>query len=285
MRLVAGLSAGVVAYVAFGMAVGIEPRWLRPKHPVPSRFPLPSRFPVQLRRLSESVVCGAIVGFTAVALSGVAIVGVVAGAVAGMVPRWLRSHRARSARAEVLAAWPDAIRDVVTNVRASMSLHGSLVELGRTGPVPLRPTFERYASLAVALDQARALEVVRDELADPLSDRVFEVFLVALDQGSSVVVDILEALAASSTSDLQLVEAIETAQLETKLEARGASVMPFVVLGLLCSSSVGYRDFYGTAGGWFVVTVGAAMVTLGLIVIERLGSVTDEARILGGDTR
>ncbi len=163
-----------------------------------------------------------------------------------------------------------------------MSLHAGLVELGRTGPVPLRSHFVRYRDLAAALDQRSALEAVRDELADPLSDRIIEVLLIALEQGSSIVVDILDDLARSATNDLQLIEEIETAQLETRIESVGATVLPFVVLAFLCATAPGYRDFYSSPAGWFVVAIGGVSSLVGLVVISRLSRIPGEDRILIG---
>src|SRR5207249_4258683 len=108
-------------------------------------------------------------------------------------------------------------------------------------------------------------------LADPVSDRIIEVLLVAHEQGASVAIDALRDLAASTTADLRLAEEIQTAQLEQKIEARAGVVLPFVVLVLLCSSSPPYREFYASPGGWLVILVGAAMSLAGAIVIDRLG--------------
>lgn len=174
-------------------------------------------------------------------MSGAAPVAVVPAAVIASLPRaWFGRQRARLAR-ERLSAWPQALRDLVAHLEAPMSLHRSLVELGRSGPEPLRGVWRRYAVLTAALDTRAALGALRDQLADPVSDRIFEVLLVAHEQGASVTVDVLRDLAAATTADLRLAEQIETAQLEQRIEARSCVVLPFLVLVLLCSSSAPYR--------------------------------------------
>jgi tight adherence protein B len=166
-----------------------------------------------------------------------------------------------------------------------MSLHRSLVELGRSGPEPLRGVWRRYAVLTAALDTTAALGALRDQLAEPVSDRIFEVLLVAHEQGASVAVDVLRDLAAATTADLRLAEQIETAQLEQRIEARSCVVLPFVVLVLLCSSSAPYREFYGSPGGWAVIAAGAVMALGGTAVIDRLGRLPAEERVLVGSRR
>jgi len=211
-------------------------------------------------------------------------IGAVAAMMACAIPQLVFSRRRQTLVRARLAAWPDALRDIITHLRSSLSMHASLSELGRSGPLPLRPYFNRYAGLAGALDHRTALQVVREDLADPLSDRAIEVLLVSFDQGSSVVIDILDDLAASAAEDLRLLDEIETLQLETKLEARGAAVLPFVVLAMLCLFTPGYRSFYATSAGWVVVVLGAVMSVGGLAFISRLGRVPTEDRILAVGT-
>lgn len=291
MRLLAGFAAGLFVYLAVGMLFGVTPTWLRKNRESRSVTASWREWlqqanadvtPAQFVGVSMGlgVTVGAVVG----AAVGVPALGVVAGGVATGFPQMIFARRRAALVQARLAAWPDAIRDIITHLRASLSMHASLCEVGRSGPIPLRLYFNRYAGLSGALDQRAALEVVREDLADPMSDRVIEVLLVAFDQGSSVVIDILHDLASSSAEDLRLLDEIETLQLETKLEARGAAVLPFVVLAMLCVFTPGYRSFYATPAGWFVIAVGAAMSFGGLLVIRRLGRVPTEERILAVGT-
>lgn len=286
MTLLAGLSAAALAYLTVGLLMGVRPRRLG-RRSEGRRVSRARRWlddagvdvsPIQFVAVSAAV--AAAVGLAVWVLTSVAALGVVAAVAVSGGPRAAFARRRRHQASERIGAWPDAIRDLVTHLRASLSLHAGLVELGRSGPTALRPHFVRYRDLAAALDQRAALEAVRDQLGDPLSDRVIEVLLIAFDQGSAVVVDILEDLAGAATDDLHLVEEIETAQLETRIEAVGATVLPFVVLAFLCVAAPGYRDFYSSPGGWFVIVVGAVMSTFGLVLISRLGQIPTETRVL-----
>lgn len=287
MTLLAGLSSGLFVYLVLGSAFDLSPAWL---HRERSKRRSGAKTQDWLQQANVDVTpaqfvavsmgAGAVVGIIVFAVIGVPVLALVAAGVTFSIPRWSFARRRNALVRDRLAAWPDALRDVITHLRASMSVHASLSELGRSGPLALRPYFNRYTGLASALDHRTALEVVREDLADPLSDRIIEVLLVAFEQGSSVVIDILDDLAASSGNDLRLVDEIETLQLETKLEARGAAILPFVVLGMLCAFTPGYRDFYTTPLGWVVVFVGGLMGMGGLVMISRLGRVPSEERIL-----
>ena len=289
MRLLAGLAAAVLAYLVVGAALGVRPQLL------PSSRSRRNRAERRREWLHQAGTGVAPAQFVVASLLGGAVAGLVVWLVARVLPLtllaagvtalWPRAYYARRRRritAERMAAWPDALRDLIAHLRAPLSVHAALLELGRTGPLPLRPSFARYGALSAALDHLRALEVVREELADPLSDRIIEIILVAFDQGSAVVIDILGDLATATGADLRLHEEIETAQLETRLEAWGAAVLPFAVLALLCATSRDYRAFYAAPAGWIVVAVGGAMSVAGLVAINRLGRIPSEERILAG---
>ena len=287
MRLFASFCAATLVYLVVGHMVGIRP----------SRSPARQRGATIRRRLTMwldsaevgvtpeafagvaagSMMSGFVVGFLVL---GVPALAMIAAVTAGLLPVLVVGRRGVAISCERRAAWPDALRDLTTSLRSGSSMHTALVDLSRLGPVPLRSAFARYEMLANALDHRVALETVRNELADPLADRIIEVLLVAFDQGTRVIIDVLDDLAESATADLHMLADIDTARLETTLEARGAAVLPFVVLALLCLGSDGYRAFYASAAGSLVIAAGAVMSVLGVLLIARLGRVEHEPRTL-----
>ncbi len=293
MTLLAALSAATFVYLFVGLVAGVSPGLSR-FGPTKATRRRGAGFQEWLNQAGVSVTptqfvavsvgTGVAFGVVVAALTGVGALGVVAAVSLSALPRLVFARRKQRAEVERLAAWPDVLRDIGAHLRASQSIHSSLVEVGRSGPTPLRPYFARYGLLSDALNQKAALEVIREDLADPLSDRIIEVLMLAFDQGTGVVLEVLDQLADSTTADLRLLEEVETAQLETRLEARAASILPMVVLGLLCMATPGYRAFYSTPAGWAVIGVGAAMSVCGLAAISRLGQVPSEERILAGGT-
>lgn len=227
----------------------------------------------RLRVARSAVAASAGVALVAGVVVGVAVVpplGLVAGLAAAAIPFVIESRRRRLLRRSRLEAWPDALGDLHTSMRAARSLNVAIQALAERGPDPLRPAFSTYRRLATALPPATALDAIRAELDDPVSGHVLDTLAVALDLGPGVVLDVLADLADAATAEIRLAEDIETAELETRLEARAASVLPFVILALLCVSVPGYRDFYASPGGWFVIGSGAAMTAAGLVLIARL---------------
>ena len=164
----------------------------------------------------RATVAGSIAGVFVVGygLTGTLALAIVPAAVVGFAPRAYYRRRQRKALEARIAAWPEAIRDVLAYITVGSTLHSALVQLGRSGPEPLRPVWRRYAVNAQVLEVAAALDAARDELADPVSDRVIEAFAAAHERGHTVVVDVLRTLADDVTKDLQLAEQIITGQTE-----------------------------------------------------------------------
>lgn len=200
-------------------------------------------------------------------------------AMAGIPKATLERARLRQ-HADLRAAWPDALRDVHASIVSGTSLSQALLALQRTGPLPVREAFTRFEPLLRIVGLEAALEVIREELADPMSDRILEVLIVAHQRGGQIVSEILEDLVQSATRDLKLAEEIDAAGLESRINARVVMVLPWVVLGFLCIGNSEFRAFYSEAAGLVVVVIGAALTLFGAFVLRRLGATAPETRVL-----
>lgn len=235
--------------------------------------------PAQFRLASVAVAAAALL--VVWGLAGSLFVALVPAVVAGLLPRVYFAQRRAARLGEVVRAWPDGIRHIIANARARGTVHQALVELARSGPAPLAEAFERYPVLARMEGPVRAMELIRDELADPTSDVVLEILIVAQQQGQLMAVRILRDLAARVSDDLKVLEEIRSEGLEQRLNARLTFVIPWLLLVALCALAPPYRDFYAGPGGAVVVVVGGAMSLSGMAVLERLGRLPGERRVLG----
>jgi tight adherence protein B len=189
-----------------------------------------------------------------------------------------RSERLR----RVQAAWPDGLRDLLASISAGHPLGPAVGALATSGPEPLRDAFARFPQLARMLGTVAALEIVKEELADPTSDRVLEVLMLAHERGGGIVRAILEDLVDATSKDLKLLDQLETESLEMRINARAVVVLPWLVLVFLTMSDGPFRDFYRSGRGFATLVVGAALSVVGLAVLGRLGKRNEEPRVFGG---
>jgi tight adherence protein B len=289
MTLLAALAIGVCCALVAAHLVG-QPvefrRWPRPAR----RGPSPQLWLQQagVRVTPRQFVVGSVaVGVSAFAatyfLTGAALVAVVPACAAASIPRTYFGRRRVARLRELQAAWPDGLRDVVASVAAGRSLTHALTTLSETGPPALREAFGRFPLLARMLGTVPALEIVKAELADPTSDRVIEVLILAHERGGPIVRRILEDLVVATTKDLKVLDEIESEGLEMKINARAVLVMPWLVLVALTLRAGPFRTFYQSSAGLVVVLVAAALSVLGSWWISRLGRAHQEQRVFSSE--
>lgn len=216
-----------------------------------------------------------------VALTGSVFVALVPSIAVGLFPRGYFGRRRRLRMREVQLAWPDGLRDIVASIAAGRSLTQAVNSLAATGPPALREAFARFPELARVLGTGPALELVREDLADPTSDRVLEVLLLAHERGGPIVREILEDLIDATTRDLKLLDALETEGLEMRINSRAVVVLPWFVLVALTARPGPFRDFYRSTGGVATLLVAAVLTAVGMVFLGRLGRDEVEERIFG----
>lgn len=288
MTLLAGLAVGVFVYFLVGFATGYAPnlriRRFRRRAQISNRqlwlnqagaAVTPRQF------VAGSVAVGAIAFVGIAAVTGAPLVAVVPAAGVAALPRAYFARRRAARLREVQAAWPDGLRDVIASITAGRSLPQALNTLAATGPAPLQDAFARFPMLSRMLGTIPALEVIKEELADPTSDRVIEVLVLAHERGGQIVRDILEDLVVATTRDLKLLEEIETEGLEMKINARAVLVLPWLVLVALTIREGPFRDFYRSTGGLIVVLVAGLLSLAGGYLIARLARTRAEQRVFG----
>lgn len=289
MTLLGAIAFGVFAFFAVGMATGKAPRLRfgssKPKPEVSSRQIWLTQAGLELSPTQYYLGLAAVGLLTFAVMSALTAtppVAVAPAAAAVALPHAFFSQRRTKNLAKTQQAWPDAIREIIASIESNASLHGALVALSYRGPESLRYAFERFPTMASTVGVVPALESIRERLADPTSDRVIEVLILAHERGGGIVTDILRDLAESTTEDLQLQEEIISSQLEQKINGRAVFVIPWLILILMVLSNEEYRNFYQGPLGGLVVFIGAALSLVGVVVLAKLGKETPESRVFGG---
>ena len=278
MRLLAACATAVAVYMALAAAGG-----RLPSRPPRRRRRWPDR--TARRELAAAGGLGLLSAGAAWALTATPAVGLVPGIAAALAPRAVAGRRRARRLHAVQESWPDGLRQLSAAIAAGMSLPQAVLGLAANGPAPLRTAFARFPVLLRTAGMVPALESVKAELADPTSDRVLEVLVLAHERGGRLVGDLLTDLAQATADDVRALEQIATEGLEQKINARAVFALPWLVLFTLTARPGAFRDFYQSRAGLAVVAVAGGLSLLGLWLAARLAREPVEERVLAGDVR
>ncbi len=291
MRLLAALSAGFLGFCAAGRLLGVPLRLERQRRRGPTRTQRRQQWLAQAGAgvTAQQFYAGSLAaGAGAFAVLAVLVdawtVALVPAVLCLLLPQAYYAYRRKERLAEVVEAWPDGLRDLAASVNAGQALHGAILGLARSGPEPLRRAFAGYEANARVSGTVPALEHIKAELADPTSDRVLEVLILAKERGARHLGRILDELATSTTADLRANAEIETARLEPKINTRVTASLPWLVLILIClPGDSPHRAFYAGGGGLIVVAVSAAFTLAGVAWVRVLSRDPVEGRVFVGE--
>jgi tight adherence protein B len=280
--LAAGTTALAVGSVAWLIATRRVPKRRAPSSP-PSHSDGIDVSPVQFWATVAGV--GAATYLVLFAMTGLALVSVVPALVVATMPKAYLARKRSLRLGRVQEAWPDGLRDMLASVRSGASLPSAIEDLASFGPEPLRDAFQGFDVYSRSLGVVAALEMVKDDIADPTTDRIVEVLILAYQRGGTVVPEILADLAEATTRDLWTMEQIRTEALEQKINSRVVFILPWIVLVAMTARSGPFREFYSSAAGLLVVTIGGAMSLIGVVISSRLGKQPSEPRVFAGAPR
>jgi tight adherence protein B len=183
-------------------------------------------------------------------------------------------------QADLREVWPEVVDNLASAVRAGMSLPEALAALATRGPEVLRAPFARFAveyrstgRFGVCLDR------LKDDLADPVGDRIVETLRVARDVGGSDLGRVLRTLSTFLREDARARAELETRQGWVVQAARLAVAAPWAVLLLLATQST-TLDAYDSTAGTALLTVGGAVCFLAYRLMLRIGRLPQDLRVL-----
>ncbi len=232
--------------------------------------------------ITGSVVLAAFSFLVAEAVLGAWWLASVPAVAAGAAPHAFYERR-RVIRMRALAeAWPDALRDVVADLSSGATLHQSLLSLVETGPAAIRNAIARYPIQSRTLGVVPALELIRERIADPTTDKVFEVVALAHRHGGRLTQSVLRDLVDEISEDVALDAEIRVDDTEQRLEARIVTAAPWFVLLILSAFPGAYREFYRSPAGAVVVSAAALWTAGGVLLLRRIRREQPEPRVLGG---
>jgi tight adherence protein B len=196
------------------------------------------------------------------------------------VPQLQVKRLAARRRADLREVWPEVVDNLASAVRAGLSLPEALAALAVRGPEVLRAPFARFAAGYRSSGRfAAGLDRLKDDLADPVGDRIVETLRVAREVGGTDLGRVLRTLATFLREDARARAELETRQGWVVQAARLAVAAPWAVLLLLATQSTtlaAYDSPLGTA-----ILLGGAVVCLAAYrLMLRIGRLPQDVRVL-----
>lgn len=202
------------------------------------------------------------------------------GVMGGWLPVAVVAGRARRRQRELAEVWPEAVDNLVSAVRAGMSLPDALAGLAVRGPEPLRDAFDRFAlDYQVTGRFNDCLDRLKQRLADPVGDRVVEGLRVAREVGGGELGRLLRNLSGYLREDTRTRSELESRQAWTINGARLAVAAPWLVLLVMSFQGEIVRR-YASPGGVLVLGLGAGLCLVAYRLMMRIGRLPVERRIL-----
>lgn len=232
------------------------------------------------RLAAASAALGLVVGVVVLGVSQVPVIALAFAGFAAAGPLTLvrqRAHRRTTQRREL---WPDVVDNLASGVRSGLSLPEALAQLGVRGPEPLQPAFRRFGADYRATGRfADCMDRLKDDLADPVGDRVVEALRLAREVGGTDLGRLLRTLSQFLREDARTRAELETRQGWTVNAARLALAAPWLMLLLLATRPSAVAA-YNTTGGAVVLLGGGAVSLLAYRLMRRIARLPVEQRVL-----
>ena len=224
--------------------------------------------------------CGLVAGVAVLGLSRTPPIALAFALMASYLPIAIVRGRARRRRRELADAWPEAVDNLASAVRAGLSLPEALTQLGERGPLPLRPAFAAFGrDYLVSGRFGACLDRLKVRLADPVGDRVVEGLRIARDVGGGDLGRMLRSLSRFLREDARTRSELEARQAWVVNGARLAVASPWIVL-LVLSFQQEVIGRYRSAAGVVVLCIGAGACLVAYRLMVRIGRLPEERRVL-----
>jgi len=226
------------------------------------------------------VIAGLVSGVIVLLATSTVTISICFGVFGALLPWLLVRRLAHKRLADLRAVWPEVVDNLVSAVRAGLSLPEALSGLSVRGPEVVRAPFAEFGARYRSSGRFMAcLDALKDELADPVADRIIETLRVAREVGGTDLGRVLRTLATFLREDARVRAELETRQGWTVNAARLAVAAPWAVLLLLATQQTTLVA-YDTPVGTGLLIGGGTVCVFAYRLMLRIGRLPEEPRVL-----
>ena len=144
------------------------------------------------------------------------------------------SYQARKITINRAQAWPEVLDLLISSLQSGASISESLSNLASVGPQSIRKEFDKFSkSLILGEKFEVAVNNLKEEFADPITDQLFETLYFATKFGSKNTIKVLREISEYASADLALRAEINTRFGWIKNSANLAALAPWLLFIIL----------------------------------------------------
>nr|WP_209440755.1 type II secretion system F family protein [Amycolatopsis thermoflava] len=232
-------------------------------------------------RLALAVAAGLVAGL----VTGWLVGGILAGLACWALPQVLgrdSEHARRIARIEAVATWAEMLRDTLS---AAAGLEQAILATAPLAPPAIRREVGELAAGIEAGDRlAPALRRLGERLDDPVGDLVIAALLLAAEQQTRQLADLLGSLAEAARGQASMRMRVEAGRARTRTSVRVivGTTLAFAVAVVLLNR--GYMGAYDSATGQIVLLMIGGLFAAGFAWLSRIARMPQPDRFLAAPT-
>jgi len=189
------------------------------------------------------------------------------------------SYQARKIAINRAQAWPEVLDLLISSLQSGASISESLSNLATVGPQSVRKEFDKFSK---RLNGGEKFEVavnnLKEEFADPITDQLFETLYFATKFGSKNTIKILREISEYASADLALRAEINTRFGWIKNSANLAALAPWLLF-IILRTQENARIAYLQPTGQLLMIFGVIATLLAYLWMSRIAKLPKAKRL------
>ena len=189
------------------------------------------------------------------------------------------SYQARKITINRAQAWPEVLDLLISSLQSGASISESLSNLATVGPQSIRKEFNKFSK---SLNGGEKFEVaindLKEEFADPITDQLFETLYFATKFGSKNTIKVLREISEYVSADLALRAEINTRFGWIKNSANLAALAPWLLF-IILRSQENARIAYIQPTGQLLMIFGVIATLLAYLWMSRIAKLPKAKRL------
>jgi tight adherence protein B len=189
------------------------------------------------------------------------------------------SYQARKIAINRAQAWPEVLDLLIASLQSGASISESLSNLATVGPQSIRKEFDKFSTSLIAGEKFEvAINDLKEEFADPITDQLFETLYFATKFGSKNTIKVLREISEYVSADLALRAEINTRFGWIKNSANLAALAPWLLF-IILRTQENARLAYMQSTGQLLMIFGVIATLLAYLWMSRIAKLPKAKRL------